>query len=152
MENPRILSPLRPYYLSLFLPIQFVAGWAQTPYQLRWQKEAVFAGVGAASLLTSYELGRRLTPLDVATVQTLNRQAVNAFDRGGYRPVSTGCGPAERRDQCGGLRGRGTAQCTNAKGAGLGDGSGDVRRNGAVSQRHSPLREKHGQMHPALCI
>ncbi|MBC8155764.1 MAG: hypothetical protein H7Z72_22985 [Bacteroidetes bacterium] len=42
----------------------------------------MLAGAGAASLLTSYELGRRLTPLDATTAQTLNRRAVNAFDRG----------------------------------------------------------------------
>lgn len=82
MKKQRTANVFGQPVLLLWLLLQSVAGWAQVPYELRWPKEAVLLGTGAASLVTSYELGRRLTPLDRATIQRLDCQDVNAFDRG----------------------------------------------------------------------
>ncbi len=65
--------------------IQSLTGQAQTtpsPYELRTGREAAILGVGLASVGASVAFGDHLEPLSTSTVAALNRQSVNAFDRG----------------------------------------------------------------------
>ncbi len=71
----------------LFIPlfVQSLTGFAQSipsPYALRTGREITILGAGVASAVASLAIGEDLEPLPAATVSTLNRQSVNAFDRG----------------------------------------------------------------------
>ncbi|MBC8151439.1 MAG: phosphatase PAP2 family protein [Bacteroidetes bacterium] len=64
--------------------MQSLTGWTQTtpsPYELRTGCEVILLGAGVASVGASLALDDNLTPLDAATIPTLNRRAINGFDR-----------------------------------------------------------------------
>lgn len=55
---------------------------SQSPYQLNTGREIVLTGAGAITFGTSVLLNRSVDPLTPADVAALNRNDVNAFDRG----------------------------------------------------------------------
>lgn len=87
-----------PLFFSLWLTIQSLVGLAQptdslrntpavpvsatSPYQLRTGRELGLLGAGAAMLGLSAALHSTIDPLTTAEINVLNRQEINAFDRG----------------------------------------------------------------------
>ncbi len=51
-------------------------------YTLDWNKEAIHLSSGVAGLGASYLIGKSITALTPAEIQNLNRNDINAFDRG----------------------------------------------------------------------
>ena len=77
------MKNIRSFFLFIPFLIQSFTGQAQTSsYQLRTGRELALLGAGLASVGASVALGDDLEPLSTATVTALNRQSVNAFDRG----------------------------------------------------------------------
>lgn len=59
-----------------------VSGQTQSPYELRTGRELSLFGVGAATGITALVLEKSVDPLTPATIATLDRSTINAFDRG----------------------------------------------------------------------
>ncbi len=59
-----------------------VSGQTQSPYELRTGRELSLFGVGAATGITALVLEKAVDPLTPATIATLDRSTINAFDRG----------------------------------------------------------------------
>lgn len=79
------LKPLAKAFFLLTFLCQTYTGQAQraeSPYQLRTGRELGLLGAGVATVGLSAALNTNLEPLDATTIQTFNRQEVNAFDRG----------------------------------------------------------------------
>lgn len=67
--------------LSFVLTLHTLIGFSQSPYRLKWQKEAVLLGAGAVSLGVSYGLDKSLLPLTNGEIINLDRQAIPRIDR-----------------------------------------------------------------------
>ncbi len=59
----------------------FIAGNAQSPYELKTGRELTWLGIGAASMGAAQIIQRSVDPLTPARIAELNRAAVNSFDR-----------------------------------------------------------------------
>jgi membrane-associated phospholipid phosphatase len=79
-------------FFSIWLTIQSLAGVAQSteaaqpnnssPYQLKTGRELTLLGAGLLTMGSSAALGHAIEPLKATDIALLNRENVNAFDRG----------------------------------------------------------------------